>query len=310
MIEIFYYDGGLKEAKISDLHKIKGKKMWVDITGMTIEDRDMLMSKFQLHQLTVEDLFKSRVRIKIEEFPEYMFFVGYGIKKDDIVELDFVLGKNFLITNHKPKLDSFTTLKENKSKLEGLFKNGLDFIFHWLLDYEIDNFFPFIDDIDGDIEEVDEIVIKKPKQATLKKIQLIKKRVNELKKVSFPQREKIANLAKKDYSFISRKAVPYFRDIYDNSVRLADSIESCRDAIGNTFEAYMSSVSNSTNETMKVLSIISTIGLPLTAISGIYGTNFKNLPGSDHPIGFWIMLTAMILFITVMIVYFKKREWI
>lgn len=310
MIEIFYYDKGLKEAKITDLDRLKNKKIWVDITGMTIEDRDVLLSKFKLHHLTVDDLFKSRVRIKIEEFPEYIFCVCYGIKKNDLVELDFVLGKNFLITNHKPKLDSFTSLKENKNKLESLFKNGNDFIFHWLLDYEVDNFFPFIDDIDESIEEVDDMVIRKPRRTTLKKIQSIKKQINELKKVSFPQRDKIANLAKKEYSFISKKAVPYFRDIYDNSIRLSDSIESCRDAIGNTFEAYMSSVSNSTNEAMKVLSIISTIGLPLTAISGIYGTNFRILPGSDHPIGFWIMLGIMTAFVAGMIFFFKKNEWI
>lgn len=310
MIDIFYYDNGLKEAKITDLHKIKNKKIWVDITDMTVEDRDILLNKFNLHHLTVDDLFKSRVRIKIEEFPEYIFCVYYGIKKNDLVELDFVLGKNFLITNHKSKLDSFTSLKENKNKLGSLLRNGNDFVFHWLLDYEVDNFFPFIDDIDESIEEVDNMVTRKPRQSTLKKIQSIKKQINELKKVSFPQRDKIANIAKKEYAFISKKAVPYFRDIYDNSVRLSDSIESCRDAIGNTFEAYMSSVSNSTNEAMKVLSIISTIGLPLTAISGIYGTNFKMLPGSEHPMGFWIMLVLMILFVVGMIWFFRKNEWI
>ncbi|MFH1770033.1 MAG: magnesium/cobalt transporter CorA [archaeon] len=312
MIEITYYNEGLKKGSVDKLHNFRDYPLWVDVTNITIEESKKLESEFELHHLTTEDLVINGTRIKNEQFPNYLFSIFFGIKKTkkiDLIELNFIIGKNFLITNHKIKLETFENLKQNEVKLIGLFQKGVDFLFHTLLDQEIDNYSPVLETIDDELEDIEEEVTQKPDPKSLAKIIALKRQIIFIKKVVLPQREKIAFLVKEDNKFLSSKTKPYFRDIHDHSIRVSDLIENYREAIGGTFDAYMSAVSNNMNEVMKVLSIIATIALPLTVISGIYGTNFTNLPGSTAHYGFWIMMLLMFLMIAGMLLYFKKRKW-
>ncbi len=312
MIEIFFYENGVQRAKISDLKNIKNKQLWIDITDISEEEKELIQKTFELHPLTAEDLFNSNIRVKVEEFPHYLFCVFYGItslESIEMVELDYIIGDNFLITNHKKDIESYNKLKNDEEKLSELFEKGNIFLFHKFLDKEVDNYFPALEKIDDLIETIEEEIIKKPKPELLSRTLNLKRQIVEIKKITLPQREKISFLAKNDYKFISKNAIPYFRDIYDHSIKVSDSIDNYRESVGNTFDAYMYAVSNSINEVMKVLSIIATIALPLTVISGIYGTNFTNLPGSSFIYGFWLMIFIMILLSVSMILYLKKRKW-
>ncbi|MDD2777708.1 MAG: magnesium/cobalt transporter CorA [Methanocellales archaeon] len=312
MIEIFFYENGVQRAKISDLKNIKNKQLWIDITNISEEEKELIQKTFELHPLTAEDLLNSNIRVKVEEFPNYLFCVFYGIislESIEMVELDYIIGDNFLITNHKKDIESYNQLKNDKERVSELFKKGNVFLFHKLLDHEVDNYFPALEKIDDLIETIEEEIAQKTKPELLTRTLNLKRQIVEIKKITLPQREKISFLAKNDYKFISKNAIPYFRDIYDHSIKVSDSIDNYREAVGNTFDAYMSAVSNSMNEVMKVLSIIATIALPLTVISGIYGTNFTNLPGSNFIYGFWIMIFIMIVLSASMILHFKKRKW-
>lgn len=312
MVDIFYYDNGIKKAELKELESIKSKQMWIDISNIRVEEEEQLKEVFDLHPLTIEDLQVTLTRVKVEEFPHYLFCVFYGLKKRktiDLVELDFILGENFVISNHKFPIESFESLKNNSARLESLIKKGSDFIFHKLLDLEIDNFFPVLEDIDIQIEHLEEEITKRPRAELLDRILKLKRQVVVIKKISLPQREKISAIAKNEYPFISEKAIPYFRDVYDHSIKVSDSIENHRETISNTFEVYMSAINNNTNEVMKTLSVIATIALPLTVISSIYGTNFVNLPGAHVYFGFWVMVAAMLGVVSMMIFYFKRRGW-
>lgn len=312
MIDIFYFEEGLKKAKLEELENLKEKQIWVDITNITKEEQELIKNIFELHPLTTEDLYNSNIRIKVEEFPNYLFCVFYGIRKRKMVELfelDFIFGKNFLITSHKEEIESFSKLKNDEERLGNLFKKGNDFLFHKLLDYEIDNYFPVLEDIDDQIESIEEKITKRVEPSLLATILKLKRVIVSVKKAVIPQREKVSFLLKNEYKLISKKAVPYFRDIYDHSIKVADIVDNYREAVGNTFDAYMSAVSNNMNEVMKVLSIIATIALPLTVISGIYGTNFSVLPGANLMYGFWIMMFIMVLVSIGMIYFFRRRRW-
>jgi len=314
MIDIYYEEKGkVKSAKAGSLKSLKGKKMWLDITGMTEKENKLIQEIFELHALTAEDLFDTNnSRIKLEEFPEYLFCVFYGIQKEKSIklnEIDFIIGKNFLITNHKKAVDSFETLKKKTEKLDMLFSKGLDFVFHKLLDLEIDNYYPILEMIDDQIEAIEDEVTKKVRPGSLSRILSLKRKIISIKRVVIPQREKISMLTKGDRKFISKKSVPYFRDIYDHSIRVADTVDNYREAVGSTFDAYMSAVSNNMNEVMKILSIIATIALPLVVVSGIYGTNFDVLPGKDHPYGFWIMIGSMLALAGYMVHISRKKGW-
>lgn len=312
MIEIIYLDKKLKKAKLEDLKNLKFKQIWIDITDITNEEAQLLKKVFNLHSLTIEDLISSNTRIKVEEFPEYLFCVFFGVCKKkpvELIELDFILGRNFLISNHKAEIGSFTNLKKDGERLERLFQLGSDMIFHKLLDSEIDNYFPVLENIDNQLEGIEESLAKKASRDLQTKILDLKRLLAQIKKVTLPQREKISFLAKNDYKFISKKAMPYFRNIYDGSIRVSDAIDNYREMVSNTFDVYMSAISNNLNEVMKTLSIIATIALPLTVISSIYGTNFKVLPGQNFIYGFCVMIFGMFLLAFALINYFKKRKW-
>ncbi|PIY60278.1 hypothetical protein COY95_02595, partial [Candidatus Woesearchaeota archaeon CG_4_10_14_0_8_um_filter_47_5] len=301
MFEVYYMDNEdktLKKGSAEDLPSIKKdkeKRLWVDVSKITKKEAEILHTTFDLHSLTTEDLFKQNTRIKVETFNNYLFCVFYGIEKDmSLNELDFVIGDTFIITNHGNRHGShslaFDELKQDTVRLEQLFVKGPAFIFHELLDREVDSYYPILESIDDEIEEIEEAVTRRPDPEVLSRILRIKRTIISVKKVGFQQREKISFLAKNEYQFIPKKILPYFRDVYDHAIRVSDALDNYREAISNTFDVYMSAVNNNMNEVMKVLSVIATIALPLTVISGIFGTNFTHLPGSSAEYGFWMMI--------------------
>ena len=318
-MDVYYYDKKVMKVDSDKLVSLFDKadfsgKIWIDYSSITRSDLDFLTTKMNIHPLTAEDLFNKNTRVKVEEFNEYLFSVFYGMKskKGDVseFEIDFILGEKFLITSHNGKVDSFEKLKSDESKIESLMSKGLDFLMHSLLDVEVDNYFDIILVIDEHLQKVEDKVILDPDKKLSNDILSMKKKVNFLKRMSTAQREKIGFLAKNNYKLISKKSIPYFRDIYDHFVRVHDAVESSREFVYNLFDAYMSSVSNKMNEVMKVLSIIATIAMPLTLLSGISGTNFSYIPGLSSHNAFWVMVIFMLFIVFVMVFYFKHKKWV
>jgi magnesium transporter len=231
------------------------------------------------------------------------------MQKTKLIELDLVLGKNFVVSSHRKEIPSFSDLKGNKLFLEKLFRKGPDFMLHRLVDMEVDNYFPEIDEISTQIDNLEEEAVEKSSPDVLRKILKMRQTVTRIRKISMAQREKMSFLAKKDYKLITDKSIPYFRDVYDHSIIVLDSLDDCRSTIANLFDIYMSSVNNKMSEVMKVLSVIATIALPLTALSSIYGTNFRVLPGAEFAYGFWVMILVMVLMCLSMLYYFRRKGW-
>jgi len=315
MIEVFYFDRRLRKADKSRIRVLlrQKKKIWVDMTDPSHQEVALIKDMFSIHPITSEDILTHNTRAKIEEFDTYLFVVLYGIYKHKNIrlrELDFILGKNFLVTAHKQKVEGIERLKAEEKRLEPLFKCGMDFLMHSLVDLEVDNFIPVLELFDNVIDNLEDRIIKRPDPKILEKILDLKRRINRVKKVVIPQQEKISSLAKSKYSLISPECQTYFRDVHDHFYTVTDMIEDHKETLSGVFDAYMSSVSNVTNEVMKVLSVMATIMLPLTVISGIYGMNFVFLPMSKDPSGFWVIIILMLLIIVLMLGFFKKRGWL
>lgn len=311
MIETYYFKKG--RVISGSLDGVKKNLLWVDVTNINQDDKKILKEKFELHPVTCEDLYKQNVRIKVEEFDNYIFCVFYGVegaKTINLSEIDFVIGKNFILTNHRGSIDSIEILKKDREKLKKIFEKGVDFIFHKILSDEIRNYFDLLEKIDDQIEIIDHKVIENPNPEILKKIMDVKHKITVIKRHALSQREKISFIANNEYCEISKKSVPYFRDVHDHMIRVTDGIANAREAIGNSFETYMSSVSNKMNETMKFLSVIATTALPLTVLSGIYGTNFRFLPGASSAYGFWAMMGIMVCISAIMMIIFKRKGWL
>ena len=313
MVDVFTFNRTLKRGGLKDIKK-KAKLIWIDISNPKTEDFEAIKKRFKIHQLTIEDCLKRSNRIKAEEFLNYDFFVLKGMEliksKLRIYELDFIIGKNYIITVHKKPIPRFEKLKERKNKLQDLVKKGPDFLLHYLIDIEVDSIFPIMEKIDEDVDRIEDTLFEKHDPRTVNKLFKLKREILLIRRTMSGQRDIIGMLAKRNFPFISKQAEAYFRDVYDHMIRINEMAENTREVLSNVMEINLTVTSNRLNEIMKVLTVIATIMMPLTLITGIYGMNFRNMPELYWGNGYFITLGIMAFIGLSMLAYFYKKEWI
>ncbi|MDD3905707.1 MAG: magnesium/cobalt transporter CorA [Candidatus Omnitrophica bacterium] len=324
MYDAFLYhpDKGIKTGvstqEIVDALKDERSLIWLDMLDMDDSDIDFLTSVFNLHPLTIEDFIMPNARPKIEKFKDYFFLIMFslesigvnGAEKVKTAELDCCLGKNFLITFHNCPLSSVEVCKERSKKDSPMMMHGADMLLYSILDSCVESYFPIIQKFDNFVDEMSDELFKEPNQETLRKIYHLKNEIMYLRRTIGPQADIISSVARGDFELISPANIIYFRNIYDNLVRLNDIIGTSRDVITGAMEAYTSIVSNRLNEVMKTLTIIATIMMPLTLVASIYGMNFKHMPELNSKFGYPAVLAIMITITTMMLFFFKRKKWI
>jgi magnesium transporter len=319
-------DGKLRTA--SDLQDVKqalkdeNNLLWVDIQQPDDTDVDLLKENFRIHPLTIEDCIMPNARPKLEKFGDdkynnYLFIIVHAIEihpeeKEEIktAELDCCIGKNFLITVHADNIKSVNTTREKIEKNPLIISRGVDFLFCSIIDTMVDNYMPIIKLFDERVDDMSDELFKEPTPDTMNKIYNIKNELMFLRRTVGPQSDTINSILREGYGFITSDNTAYFRDVYDNLVRLNDIIGSSRDIITSALDSYTSVMSYRTNEVMKTLTVIATIVLPLTLIASIYGMNFKAMPELTHRYGYPAILGVMILIAVVMLFYFKRKKWL
>ena len=325
MREIFLYqpDKGLKtglspEEARSALED-KSSVIWVDIEDMDDDDVDLLTNILNLHPLTVEDFIMPNARPKVEKFKGYIFLVMFSIEKRDksngngkikTIELNCCLGANFLVTVRSNQINSFSVIKDRVKKQSPIMMNGADFLMYSMLDSVVDSYFPVINEFDDLVDDMSDELFKDPTQETLAKIYHLKNDVMFLRRTIGPQADVMALISRGDFEVIMPHNAIYFRNIYDNLVRLNDIVGTSRDIITGAMEAYVSVISNRLNEIMKTLTVIATIVMPLTLIASIYGMNFKYMPELSSRYGYPAVMGVMILISLGMLYYFKRNKWL
>jgi magnesium transporter len=306
MIEGFVLDG----RKVSKTGGLKTKHpIWVDVSDPSRQDLEKLSQAFPLHHLTLEDMSKTGNRVKVEHFDEYLFLILYGVERESPFQMNFALGKNFLITTHKGKIGSFVDLKKDKVNLGRLFHKGLDLLMHRLIDAEIDDYFPLLEKIEDQIDGLEEEVYRSFDHKVLGRLFRLKRQLLTIRRKTSQQKEVMILLSNKSSVFISDPAAAYYRDIYDHIIRINESVDDYREILSNTLEVHLSMVSNRMNEVMKALTIVATIMLPLTVLTGIYGMNL-NIPESHFDYMYYIVLFLMVTITITMIIYFRSRRWV
>ncbi|MFH1857287.1 MAG: magnesium/cobalt transporter CorA [Candidatus Omnitrophota bacterium] len=290
--------------------------LWVDFTEIDDEDIDLLTEVFNLHPLTVEDFIMANARPKVENFKEYLFLIMFSMecpdKETDRVrtsELDFCLGKNFLVTAHHEAMPPLAVGKERIKKQSPIIKQGTDFLLYSLLDCLVDSYFPVIDEFDSKVDEMSDELFHNPNNETLKKIYFLKNEIMYLRRTIGPQADAMNMLAWEDFPYISQANAVYFRNVFDNLVRLNDIVGTSRDIITGAMEAYVSIVSNKLNEVMKTLTIIATLVMPPMLIASFYGMNFKHMPELSSPYGYPAVIFVMGVSSVAMLWYFKRKKW-
>lgn len=318
MIEIYAYQQesglrtGVPPGELPGLLKREDVQLWVDLFQPSAEEERVLTEVFRFHPLEVEDC-QSIHYPKIEEFDDHLFIVMHGLAVETTYrqfitrQLAFFLGRHYLVSYHLHNSRSIRTAKEACQKNPQKLAPGCDNLLHTILDYAVDMYLPILEDFDRAISQTEERIFAGPDSTLLNEILTLKRSILQLRKISLPQREIVSRLSRDDFPFVSEKQRIYFRDVYDHLVRVSDLAESYRELISGAQDAYLSTVSNRLNETVKILTLFASIFIPLTFIAGIYGMNF-NMPEFAWSRGYLFAWAIMGLVLTGTLFFFKRRR--
>jgi magnesium transporter len=290
---------------------------WIDISSMIdAETIEKIGEHFRIHPLILEDILTQGQRPKMEDMEDYIFVVlkmlSYDEKTEEIKaeQVSLVWGRNFLISFQEFEGDVFDTIRDRIRNSKGrIRKMGTDYLAYSLIDAVIDNYFIIMEKIGEKIELLEERLIDNPGHKSLHDIHTMKQEMLFLRKSVWPLREVINGLEKSESPLIDEATVMYIRDLYDHTIQIIDTVETFRDLLSGMLDIYLSSISNRLNEVMKVLTIISTIFIPLTFIAGVYGMNFEFMPELKTHWGYPAVLTVMTCVALVMVYYFWRKKW-
>lgn len=292
-----------------------GGVRWIDLQAQDETALALLGERFGFHPLTLEDCAQFDQRAKVEEYGNYLFIVTHAVTcpsertpEVQILELHAFLGPRYVITVHQEPLPALDAVWKRVAGDPQLLARGADFLYYLVADGQADLAFPLLDRLADDIEELEDRVVDRPRRADLSHIFALKRSLVTMRKVLSPQRDVFGLLAKRGGTMVSEKTSLYFRDTYDHLVRITESIEAGRDLLGNALDAYLTMISNRTNEIMKRLTILSSIFMPLTFVTGFFGQNFTHLPFSSDAL-MWTMVAACIVVPTAMVLWFLRSGW-
>ncbi|MGZ7068363.1 MAG: magnesium/cobalt transporter CorA [Methanobacterium sp.] len=297
--------------------KNKDTIKWIKINGFSkIENLKEIGRYFNLHPLVLEDILNTNQRPKIENYNDYLYVVLKLIDKDSgdrfiTKQISLILQKNVLISFQDDEDNIFDIFIERLKIPDNLIRHkGTDYLLYSLIDTIIDTYFFDLEKLEDRIEVIEEELIGQPKPDILKEIHKMKKDIITLTKSIWPVREMLTGFDSYNYSLIDKSTDYYIRDVYDHSIQVFDTLESFRDRISEMLDIYLSSASNRLNEVVRVLTIISTIFVPITFIVGLYGMNFKNMPEIGFPYSYPLVLMVMFFISISMLVYFRTKNWI
>jgi len=295
----------------------QGMVRWIDVQGLgdkkLLED---LKKEFKIHPLVMEDVINIPQRVKCDFFEDYIFLVLKMFYKNDSgnyeeEQLSLVMGRNYVITFQEKKGDCFDSLRNRIKSSLGIIRNmGADYLCYAMMDTILDNYYPFLNDISGNIEALEEKIIKKPGENELQEIQYAQKVLISLKRELWPTREVLNQILKRETSIFGDKVHVYFRDCHDHLIQILEFTESLKEGSTELMNTYLSVQGNKLNEIMKVLTIISTIFIPLSFLAGVYGMNFINMPELTQQYGYFIIVGIMAVIAICMLLWFKRKGWI
>jgi magnesium transporter len=298
--------------------------LWIDLENPTEEEaKFVLEGLFHFHPLSIDDCIKESHSPKVEEyipkdgdrFAPYLFMVIHAVdysSKSGVFatsELNFFLGKNFLVTYHAVPLRSITQVEEMSIKGTASLARAPDRVAHTLLDSLVENYKPALDELSLEIAQLEARALENPTRETLNRIISIKKEVYHLRRIIGPQREVLARFAHGEFKLIRPHLVPYYRNVYDALYQISETAQNYADSLTGILQVYLNMSSNQTGEVVKFLTMITVITTPLTLVGTWYGMNFHDMPEVKWKYGY--LFAFIIMFVSTAITYwwFKKKRW-
>src|SRR5262245_2790100 len=294
-----------------------GVTLWVDLAAPSIPELLILSDTFAFHPLSVEDARSALQYPKIEAYDGYLYAILHGIDfragehgfaSHDI---DFFIGRNYLVTVHDGQSDSIKELRDHCPRNTKILAEGPVALFHRIVDSMVDHYRPEVDKLEERLDALEKQVFECPTPTLIREILDEKRDVASLRRVTTPQRDVVARLARRDFVDVSTELAFRFRDVYDHLQRIVDDASLLQDRITGILDAHLSNVSNRLNAVMKVLTVVATIFMPPTLVAGLWGMNvpLPHFPGSDAA-QFWWVLGLTVAMIVGMLAIFRTNRWI
>ncbi len=296
--------------------------VWIDVTGISdIARIRALAEMFDVHPLALEDVVNGHQRVKVDRYPNHMFFVVYMAEDDEDLgteQLNVFIGRDFVITIREEWDRSLAPVRQRVAHTEGrMRRTGTDYLGYAILDSVVDHYFPVLDIVSERLEALEDEVLERPGPALVARIQGVRRELNALRRAVWPLRDVIGELMRlENEAVIAPSTMIYLRDLQDHVLRVIDLVESYRELAASLMDLYLSSISNRMNEIMKVLTIISTIFIPLSFIAGVYGMNFQierspwNMPELTWRYGYPIALGLMLAVALGLLLFFRRKGWL
>jgi len=301
-----------------DVSDDSNKVYWINLNG--VHEPEIIKNigeKFNIHKLVLEDILNTHQRPKVDFYNEHAYAVikmliyDKDTKSVDSEQVSIVMGQNYLISFQEKNGDVFEPIRNRIRNSAGKIRTlGTDYLLYAILDIIVDNYFLLLENLGEEVEKYEADLIENADKEVLNRIYYLKRENLLLRNAVWPVRELVSRFEKTDSVLIKKKNIIYFRDLYDHTIQVIDNVEIYRDLLSGLIELYYTGTSNRTNEVMKVLTIISTIFIPLTFIAGIYGMNFKYMPELEwHYAYFWVWGLMIVLFV-LMMWFFKRKKWL
>jgi magnesium transporter len=288
-------------------------RVWVDVTAPANAPVDAVTRLLDLHQLIADDIAERNQRARITMVEGAIHIVMFWVIYEGAVtelEVDLVLERRSLLTVHEPGWDPYT-LQQLRGDAPSLLKRGPDFLLYAITDGIVDAYFPVLDAIEDEIDEIQDAVIQRPTTWTLERLFATKRELIGLRRAISPAREIFNQLTNRDEALISPEHIVYFRDVYDHLIRVTDELDTDRELVGGTLEVYLSTVNNNLSIIMKRLTGVTVILAGIGAVAGIFGMSEASAAlGSGEGSGFWAITAFVILGATMTALFLRRIDWI
>lgn len=316
-------DAGVKTVSVAEAVELAGRGeglVWLDIAGpLTPEDRELLSAPpFDFHELALEDASKEDgQRSKVEIYDDHFFLVMHevsdGVSEGVLSlawnEIDLFVGRNFLVSVHRGDSRAIERVWQDADSRSRIMSSGSDMLAYFLMDTVVDGYIGTVDGIEDQLDDLEDAVVDpRADEMTVHRIFDFKRELIHFRKKAGPLREAINEMTSRDFPLVTSGTMPYLRDVYDHLIRLSDMLDSYRDILTGSLDVHLSAVSNRLNEIMKRLTLVATIFMPLTFITGFWGMNFVDLPTGSRE-WLWGSLLFMAVVSVVMIIIFKTRKY-
>jgi magnesium transporter len=320
MISVYVHRAGdtqcAERVEAEWLEPSSGVTVWVDLSDPTPEEGRLLSDIFHFHALAVEDALSVLQYPRIESYKEYLYIVLHGVdvkrggRSFATHDIDFFLGPNYLVTIHDGTFRSVAKLRDICDRSPRILGEGAVGLLHRIVDSMVDNYRPVMEEFEKRITTLEEQAFQ-ARESLVRQVLKLKRDLASMRRVLIPQRDAIGRLARREFSQISDEMAYRFRDVYDHVVRLAEEAILFQDRVTGIIDVNMATVSTRLNQVMKVLTVMSTIFLPLTVLTGMWGMNIPlpMLPGGPEA-QFWWITGIMGVIIGVMLYVFRRMRWI